>query len=568
MLTKGKRIPRILVIILTLAMLIGALSISASATVPTYDGVAMQFGDPNYASTPPESLMTITGSGTSYTANYTGSDSAYFYPDTLSLYAYYNYTTTSLEAGGGAQFATYSGGVATLHSSLTPSANINEGVRSDVYTVKLTAAGTVTVKDGSTTLVTLSFSAPLDNFPSASGATPNALMGYLPLGQYATGSGWGSPYSNGTTTTGTTPKIVGAYSATGVSLGAAGGYVQYSFTNPIPNTATNPYGVDFIVYGNAFNGNPEAAAVKISSNGTTWYDLAGSLYYSANTIRNADITYTLSGSDILYSITAPQLSSAITGTFKASGSAWYPTTARYGGVWQISGATVGASSYTSSSVTYSGVTLVKDTDTTNDYQFGYADVHINGSSYGTVVNPYTIANTGTGGDGYDISWAVDANGQPVDLSSIRYVRVYTSAAMNSTGTAMTVPGIFGETSAEVCGIYTPTNQAEDDIDPTGFATIAASAGSTSGNPIVDDILKMTTVTVPSGTNSTTLTITHSTALRLYGETASSSALISSGSTMTFSRSNGTTQYARVIAQGLSGTDNALASVTVLKVVFS
>lgn len=448
---------KVLSVVLVLAMLLSILPMGgiASASVPTYNGVELQFGDPNYLATPPESLMTITGSGTSYTANYTGTDSAYFYPDTLSLYVYYpsSPTTISLTAGGGVQFATYSGGVETLHSTLTPSTNVNEGVTSDLYTVKLTTAGTVTVKNGSTTLVTLSFSAPKDSYPSAGGATPNALMGYLPLGQFATGSGWGSPYSDGTSAAGSTPKIVGAYSSTGVSLGAAGGYVQYSFASPIPNSAANPYGVDFIVYGNAFNGNPEAGSVKVSQDGSTWYDLAGSLYYDAKTIRNADITYTLSGTNILYTITAPQLSSAITGTFKASGTAWFPTSANYGGVWKIGSANVGASSFTSTSVTYEDVTLVKDTDTTNDYQFGYADVHINGSSYGTAVNPYTITNTASGGDGFDISWAVDANGQPVNLASIQYVRVYTAAAMNSAGTAMTVPSIFGETSTEVCGIY-------------------------------------------------------------------------------------------------------------------
>ena len=53
------------------------------------------------------------------------------------------------------------------------------------------------------------------------------------------------------------------------------------------------------------------------------------------------------------------------------------------------------------------------------------------------------ANT-SGGDPIDISWAVDGSGNPVNLSSIQYVRVYTGAAQMN--------GIFGEVSTEACGI--------------------------------------------------------------------------------------------------------------------
>ena len=149
--------------------------------------------------------------------------------------------------------------------------------------------------------------------------------------------------------------------------------------------------MDFIVYGNAFNGNPEAASVQVSEDGKTWYELAGSLYYDPNTLRDVNITYTLSGSDIQYSITDPNgrnpgVSFPLTGTFKAGAAAWFPTTANYGGVWKTSAVssdqTVGASAFNGASVTYTGVTLVKDTDTTADYQFGYADIHVNGGNYG------------------------------------------------------------------------------------------------------------------------------------------------------------------------------------------
>ena len=108
-------------------------------------------------------------------------------------------------------------------------------------------------------------------------------------------------------------------------------------------------------------------------------------------------------------------------------------------------------------ITYSGLTLVPD-DTqvlgsnpsqaqmTDVYQWGYADVRVNGTAYGTAINPYaSAASAVSGGDGFDLSWAVDKNGVPVPLTSVRYVRVYSAVLFNA--------GIFGETSAEVCGLY-------------------------------------------------------------------------------------------------------------------
>ena len=87
---------------------------------------------------------------------------------------------------------------------------------------------------------------------------------------------------------------------------------------------------------------------------------------------------------------------------------------------------------------------------------------------GEPVNPYTY-NT-TGGNAYDISWAVDDNGEPVRLSTISKIRVYTSAALNVSSAdapIFTVPAIFGETSAEVCGIYAVTGSGSGEaVAPT------------------------------------------------------------------------------------------------------
>ena len=87
----------------------------------------------------------------------------------------------------------------------------------------------------------------------------------------------------------------------------------------------------------------------------------------------------------------------------------------------------------------------------NDYTFGYCDVHPNGNTPGVASNPYTAVAGTAGGDGIDISWAVNADGEPVNLDNIRYVRIYTGVMKDNPP--------FGETSTEVCGVYNVTPQA-------------------------------------------------------------------------------------------------------------
>ena len=95
------------------------------------------------------------------------------------------------------------------------------------------------------------------------GSAPTSVVSYLPIGQFANNSGWGYL---GTKFAGKT-----APETTGVSLGSFGGFIEFKFENGIKNDEKNPYGVDFVIYGNAFNGNPEAGAVQVSEDGTTWY---------------------------------------------------------------------------------------------------------------------------------------------------------------------------------------------------------------------------------------------------------------------------------------------------------
>lgn len=305
------------------------------------------------------------------------------------------------------------------------------------------------------------------------GSAPTSVVSYLPIGQFANNSGWGY--------LGT--KFVGktAPETTGVSLGAFGGFIEFKFENGITNDEKNPYGVDFVIYGNAFNGNPEAGAVQVSEDGTTWYELAGSNYYNDNftynapssgfskaysgTLRNTSVVYTKGSSRVsakLGSLNAVEVCPA----------AWFPLLTNFtafdgnptGGAHCASGVSVNLSGDT---LTFAGITAIADSDTTADYAFGYADVTPNGSpdQYGDAVNPYTpYTSDKTGGDGFDLEWAVDiSTGLPVDVTgkTFHYVRVY-SAVLDF--------GRFGETSAEITGIFTTYNKATADVGYTDEPT--------------------------------------------------------------------------------------------------
>lgn len=66
----------------------------------------------------------------------------------------------------------------------------------------------------------------------------------------------------------------------------------------------------------------------------------------------------------------------------------------------------------------------------------------------------------TGGDGFDLEWAVDiTTGEPFDVTGVtfHYVRVYSAVLDN---------GTFGETSTEICGIFTTANKSTATVGRT------------------------------------------------------------------------------------------------------
>lgn len=425
------------------------------------DQVTMRFGDPDYPHTAPECYMSFSGTSPNYTAEYNGPVTG-FYPNTLALYLYgsgENTVTATTADINKISFLTYDdNGVETENMSFSGSGTV-------FGTVRIKAAGSITINGGGGN-ITLNFEAPRE--PAApGGVTPSRVVSYLPIGQFATGSGWGSA----------TGKFTGGYSATGVSLGALGGYIEFEFANGITNNNNNPYGVDFVVYGNAFNGNPEAGAVQVSEDGKTWYELAGSMYYDGNfnyvgnqmtnnpnkfssaytgTLNKATVEYEKGASFLTVGLKETNGTTYLVPSGTTFGPiGWFPATDKYpqGGAHDNTGANVTVS-HTANNLTFSGITAIPDYNTTASYAFGYADVTPNGSptTYGNAVNPYTAYTTAkTGGDGFDLEWAVDpATKMPINVNgkTFRYVRVYSAVLDNAQ---------FGETSTEVCGIFTTAN---------------------------------------------------------------------------------------------------------------
>ena len=560
---------KMLSLLLIAAMLVSVLCMGVSAT-EDYDPVSISEGEP----------VTISWNGT--TGTVVSVDGSSYIPQEFLLWAQIDYT---VEVNG---------------TAISPNREPGEDDTAAPYTITTNATNnTVIVASNGTTTYTVTCP---HYTAAATGVNPVDVNGYLPVGQFARWNsfGWGTLYTDNTNVSSSSNdvKFKTGYVSTGVSLGMAGGYVQFDMgNNRIQNNANNKYGIDFIVYGNAFVGNPEAAGVQVSNDGVNWYTLAGSRHYMSDTKWNQNISYvrltadntslndafTAAGiyvstnfevpssdnaSDVDAAIGAatwtgvPQLTGSTYpktySTATPAAAAWWPEYAQdsnnkdenYGNVWNIDNTVNGVSWLRSGSaevITYTGVTTVEDdmvvlnegataapsqAEMTDVYQWGYADVRVNGSQYGTIVNnPYADAPSAVGGgDGFDLAWAVDANGNPVQLSSVRYVRVYSAVLFSA--------GVFGETSAEVCGLYVANGDGSGAATTTPTVKVGTSTVTTSNmGTVTKKVYSATTkVTVTSGAEN----------IYVNGEK------VTSGTEITFSTPSGSTNYVQVITQ--SGTE--------------
>lgn len=175
-----------------------------------------------------------------------------------------------------------------------------------------------------------------------------------------------------------------------IGLGGFGGYITIFYEQGIKDDEKNPYGIDFIVYGNAFgygNGSGgEPAGVKVSEDGETWYELAGSAHYETETLLNQP-AITKDGTQTTATLIARMGEAGI------------------------------------STVVPAPLTV-----------FGYGDVHCcsgnknaEGDSKVSSIagNPYSELHESNIGDGFDLKWAVDEWGIPVDVSGkeFHYIRI-------------------------------------------------------------------------------------------------------------------------------------------------
>ena len=217
-----------------------------------------------------------------------------------------------------------------------------------------------------------------------------------------------------------------------VSLGGFGGYIVVGFDHSIDNAG----GYDFGVLGNSFSDSSEPGIVWVmqDENGDglpndNWYELRGSETGKESTIQNYAVTY--------YRPSGEQMSVQWTDNQGNSGEIDYLKTFHnqdfYYPNW------INKNSYTLRGTRLEARNYDKSGNGSNwilpEYEWGYAD---NFSS-----TDCTLTNNKA--NRFDISNAIDANGNSVELDFIDFVKVQTAVNTKS--------GWLGEVSTEVLGFF-------------------------------------------------------------------------------------------------------------------
>lgn len=247
-----------------------------------------------------------------------------------------------------------------------------------------------------------------------------------------------------------------------LNLGAFGGYVIFRFENPVENHPENPYGVDFTIFGNPALDWSEPGIVSVmkdvNRNGLpddTWYELAGSDHYFSSTIKGYEITYTNPHEPVAEDV-------AWTDNLGKSGyifsniyyyQPYYPLADSF--------PDINSNSYSLTGTLIKGRIDMSKPSNIRSYprSFGYADNHVRGSEpFNVPDNPYTPETENSGGDAFDISWAIDHEGNYIVLDEIHFVRVHTSVLDDA--------GPLGEISTELTGAIdvSPDNSIQGVMD--------------------------------------------------------------------------------------------------------
>lgn len=209
-----------------------------------------------------------------------------------------------------------------------------------------------------------------------------------------------------------------------ISLGGFGGYVTFGFDHMVPNVEGEK---DFRLWGNAIwqsedlkGGSAEPGIVWVSydANGNglpddEWYQLAGSEYNSSKTSHGYTITYT-NGNNISWRGSLGDSGVMARNPFH---------TQSYWPEWIQQDADL---SFTGTLLAPNAQLLTGNQYILYSYAYGYADNY-----------PNSFAEENS----FDISWAVDAEGNPVTLPGIHFVRVVTGLNQQC--------GALGESSTEI-----------------------------------------------------------------------------------------------------------------------
>ncbi len=216
-----------------------------------------------------------------------------------------------------------------------------------------------------------------------------------------------------------------------VSLGGYGGYIVFHFDHSIANIKGEK---DFVVRGNAYKDGAEPGIVMVSrdvnGNGLPddpWYELAGSvsdatlgyeINYSRNEAKTADWTDNLDGNGSITRVTDTDEEG---NTFAYHEQEFFPMWIS-DNEYSLNGTLLPAN----------GVKTSENPQywTLSSFDWGYVD---------------NFPATEIEGSSFDISWAVDANRNPVNLDMIDFVRVYTAVNQEC--------GWLGETSTEITGAW-------------------------------------------------------------------------------------------------------------------
>jgi hypothetical protein len=264
------------------------------------------------------------------------------------------------------------------------------------------------------------------------------VLEYKPApGQLINESPWGVPSAD--------QSIVGGIDGH-LSLGAWGGYVVFEFANPVDNHPDNPFGVDFTIFGNPMPDWSEPGIVWVmkdeNNNGLaddTWYQLAGSDYHFSNTTHNYEVTYTNpnqgSAADVPWEDNLGNNGYILANSTHSQ--PYYPLADSFPNISSTSYSLIGSRIQPEVDSTSFMIKVLKR-------GFGYSDNQLKGSApWSTPDNPYTSEIENSGGDGFDISWAVDANGNSVNLDEIHFIKVQNGMLADG--------GWLGEISTEISG---------------------------------------------------------------------------------------------------------------------